>query len=141
MKKLSQIITLALLAAACGKEKHEPVNQPGGAPAQVSNVQVENRNGTARITYSLPDNADVLYVKAVYELRPGKVREVKSSFYNNFLIVDGFGDTLKHNIKLYTVSRSEVASAPLDVEVQPKTPPVLLIRRSFKVREDFGAST
>lgn len=138
MKRLSYLILPALLAAACGKETHDPVNEPGNAPGQVTNVQVENQNGTARISYSLPDNKDVLYVKAVYEQRPGKFREVKSSFYNNFLVVDGFGDTLKHTVKLYTVSRSEEASAPVDVEVQPKTPPVLLIRRSFKIREDFG---
>lgn len=138
MKKTAHILAFALLAAACNKETHDPVNTPGGTPGQVSNVQVENLNGTARISYSLPDNPDLLYVKAVYEQRPGKIREVKSSFYNNFLIVDGFGDSLKHNVKLYAVSRSEVASAPVEVVVEPKVPPVVLIRRSFRIREDFG---
>lgn len=138
MKMTYILLTAAFLAAACGKETHDPVNPKGGSPATISNVQVENLNGSAKITYSLPDDNDVLYVKATYEMRPGKTREVKSSYYNNFLLVDGFGDTLKHQIKLTVVTRSSVESAPVNVEVEPKLPPVLMIRRTFKVREDFG---
>lgn len=138
MKKLYYLLATAILAAGCGKDGHDPVNPAGTTPGRVANVQVQNVNGAARISYSLPDNKDLLYVKAVYEPRAGVSREVKSSFYNNFLIVDGFGDTHKHTVKLYAVSRSEVHSEPVEVVVEPKTPPVKLIRNSFVIREDFG---
>nr|WP_298714355.1 DUF4959 domain-containing protein [uncultured Chitinophaga sp.] len=138
MKKLYYLLATAILAAGCGKDGHDPVNPAGAPPGRVSNVQVQNINGAARISYSLPENKDLLYVKAVYEPRAGVSREVKSSFYNNFLVVDGFGDTRKHTVKLYAVSRSEVQSEPVEVVVEPKTPPVKLIRNSFVIREDFG---
>lgn len=46
------------------------------APGTVSNVQVENLPGAARITYDLPDDEDLLAVEAVYTIngKSGKVR-------------------------------------------------------------------
>ncbi|SEW51637.1 DUF5000 domain-containing lipoprotein [Chitinophaga arvensicola] len=132
------VSAILLLATACNKETHQPVNSGGEKPGVITNVSVSNMAGAAKITYSLPDNKDILYVKAVYNIRPGEKREIRSSYYNNFLVVDGFGDTTTHDISLYVVSRNEAASDPVMASVKPLSPPMLLVRKSLAVKADFG---
>lgn len=133
------ILLLTIVIAGC---KQESLNKPtitnNNGPGTVSNVQVQNLNGQATLTYSLPGDNDLFYVKAVYETSPGKTREVIASHYTNNLTVDGFGDTLAHVVKLYAVNSSEKASAPVSVTVNPLTPPFLLAFRSLKVTPTFG---
>lgn len=130
---------LAIIITGC---KQETLNKPtitnNNAPGVVTNVQVQNQNGKAILTYSLPGDNDLFYVKAVYETSPGKTREVIASRYTNTLTVDGFGDTLAHVIKLYAVNSSEKVSAPVDVTANPLTPPYLLAYRSLKITATFG---
>jgi hypothetical protein len=130
---------LALIITGC---KQETLNKPtvtnNNAPGVVTNVQVQNQNGQASLTYTLPNDKDLFYVKAVYEISPGKTREVIASQYTNTLTVDGFGDTLAHVVKLYAVNSSEKVSAPVNVTVSPLTPPYVLAFRSLKVTPTFG---
>lgn len=133
------ICMLSIIAAGC---KQETLNKPtitnNNAPGVVTNVQVQNQNGQASLTYTLPGDKDLFYVKAVYETSPGKTREVIASQYTNTLIVDGFGDTLAHVVKLYAVNSSEKVSAPVNVTVTPLTPPYILAFRSLKITATFG---
>jgi hypothetical protein len=99
---------------------------------------VLNQNGRATLTYSLPGDKDLFYVKAVYETAPGKAREVIASSYSNTLTIDGFKDTLAHEVKLYAVNSSEVVSAPVNVTVNPLTPPFMLAFRSLNITATFG---
>jgi hypothetical protein len=130
---------LAIIVTGC---KQETLNKAtitnNNAPGVVTNVQVQNQNGAASLTYTLPGDADLFYVRAVYEIAPGKTREVVASHYTNTLTVDGFGDTLAHVVKLYAVNSSEKASAPVTVTVNPLTPPFVLAFRSLKVTPTFG---
>jgi len=133
------ICMLSIITAGC---KQETLNKPtitnNSAPGVVTNVQVQNQNGQASLTYTLPGDKDLFYVKAVYETSPGKTREVIASQYTNTLIVDGFGDTLAHVVKLYAVNSSEKVSAPVNVTVTPLTPPYILAFRSLKITATFG---
>jgi hypothetical protein len=133
------ICLLAIIIAGC---KQETLNKPtvtnNNAPGVVTNVQVQNQNGQASLIYTLPGDKDLFYVKAVYETSQGKTREVIASQYTNTLIVDGFGDTLAHVVKLYAVNSSEKVSAPVNVTVTPLTPPYILAFRSLKVTPTFG---
>jgi len=133
------LLAVSVIFAGC---KQEVVNKPivsnTNPPGVVSNVSVVNLNGKAKITYSLPGDKDLLYVKAVYNITSGHTEEVKASRYTNNLTVIGFGDTLAHVVKLYAVNSSEVASAPVTVVVNPLTPAINLARRSLKVVATFG---
>jgi len=130
---------LAIIITGC---KQETLNKPtitnNNAPGVVTNIQVQNEHGKASLTYTLPGDNDLFYVKAVYETSPGKTREVIASRYTNTLTVDGFGDTLAHVIKLYAVNSSEKVSAPASVTANPLTPPYLLAYRSLKITATFG---
>src|SRR3546814_8332243 len=95
-----------------------PVNTNDKQPVKVSNVEVENLPGGAKISYTLPTSENILYIKAIYEIRDGVEQEVKSSYYNRSLLIEGFPDTQEYDVKLYTVSHGEVESEPLTVQVR-----------------------
>ena len=141
--KSGTLLYIALLLIAGIGCKQEALNTPNiinkNAPGVVSGITVTNLNGKATLTYTLPNNKDVQYVKAVYHTSEGRAEQVvKASHYINTLTVEGFGDTLAHTVQLYAVNSSEVASAPVSVTVQPLTPAINLARRSLKATATFG---
>lgn len=129
---------LTVIFAGCKQDKLEPLETSTNPPGTVSNVVVENGAGFAKLSYVLPTDKNLLYVKAVYSLANGRVMEVKSSYYNSTLTVEGFGDTNTHEVKLYAVNRSEVPSAAVSVSVKPLENPIWDVYRSLKVIPDFG---
>jgi hypothetical protein len=133
------ILVLSILIGSC---KQDSIIKPNVTnttpPGPVTNATVVNLSGKATITYGLPGNNDLLYVKAVYQISPGHTLEVKASNYTNNLTVVGFGDTLAHTIQLYAVNSSEVMSSPVSVTVKPLTPSITVARRSLKVVATFG---
>jgi hypothetical protein len=134
-------IILATLAGCTEVNLNTPDVINTNPPGAVTNVSVDNLNGKAKITYSLPSDKDLLYVKAVYYVKyegDSTQRVVKASAYSNNLVVDGFADTLKSTVKLYAVNSSEVASEPVSLTVNPLTPPYLLAYRSLAVQAGFG---
>lgn len=143
MKVLNKILFLficgvATVFSSCKEDIVGPLENNTNKPGQVSGVTVENGPGNATISYKLPNDKDLLYVKAVYNLANGQEMEVKSSYYNNSLLVEGFGDTNLHDVKLYSVSRSEIASDPIVVKVKPLENPIWGVYKSLKVIPDFS---
>lgn len=130
-------MSLALLQA-CKEDIHTPVNQETKAPASLIDPKVENLPGAAKISYNLPEDKSLLYVKAVYQIKPGVIKEAKSSYYSSSLLVDGFGDTQEHEVKLYSVGRNDKLSDPVTVKVNPLIPPVLDAFNSVAIKEDWG---
>lgn len=115
-----------------------PAGGDGSVPQVVSNVTVENLAGKARITYKLPNDKNLLYVKAVYKNSAGAMAETKSSYYKDTLTVEGFADTLEHDISLYSVSRSEVLSQPVVIKVRPLEAPFKKVFKTISVINAFG---
>ncbi|MFV0269216.1 MAG: DUF5000 domain-containing lipoprotein [Draconibacterium sp.] len=135
---LGLLFAILLLVTGCMPE--DPIGQQPTdniAPAAPRDAFVENFNGSATISYTIPDDEDLLYVKATYDIN-GQIREAKSTAYSNSIEVSGFGDTLVHQVRLTSVDRSRNESAPLMVKVKPLTPPVDLIFESFKMINAFG---
>ncbi|GAA4316869.1 DUF5000 domain-containing lipoprotein [Compostibacter hankyongensis] len=143
MKYLSFLIPILLptLLSGCKEEKLGPFKEGGPAPEPVSGVHVSPRHGGAKLTYTLPQDPHLFYVKAEYEIRPGKTLEKIQTFYNNTLTLEGFGDTLEHEVRLYSVSRGDIRSEPVIVKVKPLSPPVLEAFKSLTMQADFGGVT
>ncbi|NQX42287.1 protein of unknown function [Pedobacter steynii] len=123
--------------------KQDVLNKPivinNNKPGVVSGINITNLHGKATLTYILPDDKDLLYIKAVYQTAEGRPEQViKASRYTNTLTLVGFGDTLAHAVQLYAVNSSEVASTPVSITVNPLTPAINLARRSLKVTATFG---
>ncbi len=127
-----------VLLASCKEDYIGQFPVDGVAPKQVSAVQVENLPGTVRIKYELPDEADLLYVKAIYTSSLGVKKEVRASVFTNSIEIPGFGRSKKDIIQLISVDRSQNESAPVPVEIEPKDSPIFAISDSMKVSNAFG---
>ncbi|WP_262492873.1 DUF5000 domain-containing lipoprotein [Niabella drilacis] len=110
------------------------------APAKVSGIKVANQPGGAFITYQLPDDPNLLYVKAVYKLGSGEEMTIKSSYFSDTLKVEGYGDTSAHEVKLYSVGKNNKESESQAVSIKPLTPPVMKTFESVSLAETFGGA-
>jgi len=142
MKYIYPIILIICICifSSCEEENHEPYGNYGESPDPIVEASVENLPGAAKITYSLPGDKDILFVKAEYEPSPGKTRSIRSSFYKNEVYLEGFNKAGEYDVKLYTVDRGENASEPVIVTVSPLTPPIVTIYKSLNLIEDFGGA-
>lgn len=142
MKKILILITVFLFFWLIYSCKEELVNKPlfndNTKPSPVSDVKVVNTEGGAIITYKLADDPSILYVKAEYQINETTSRTEKSSYYSDTVRVEGFAKEGAYKVTLRTVSRNEIASDPIEVTVNPLTPPYLSIAKSLELLPDFG---
>jgi hypothetical protein len=129
---------MMILFISCDENLKEAPVKNSNPPGVITNVTVDNQPGQVEITYQLPDDPDLQYVKAVYKLNSGETREIKASFYTNSMLLDGFGDTDVHNVEVFAVNKSGVVSEPVVVPVKPLENPIWDVRRSLAVKDDFS---
>lgn len=132
------VIVLVLLAWGCTELENKPLTQDGTPPGQVTNIEVETVPGGAYITYDLPGDEDLLYVKGIYEIRKGEVAETRASLYNDTLKILGYGDTGEKKVTIVSVDRSENESAPVEISFRPETPSVHATFATMNMIPDFG---
>jgi hypothetical protein len=112
------------LFLSCSENEKRPLESDPTVPKQVTVRSVERLPGAVLLTYNIPDDPNFFYVKAECDVK-GQIRGAKASAYNNTLQIEGFPDASAYIVKLYSVSRSEVASAPVLQEVRPLAPAYL----------------
>lgn len=139
-KRIFLLLFVCIALYSCKKEEsyNEPASTDMTKPDVVSNVKVQNFNGGATITYSLPNSKNILYVLAQYKINGVTTRETKSSYYSDTISVEGFAKKQAYDVTLFTVSRANVKSDPLVVKVNPDTPPYLLVKPTINAQADFG---
>jgi hypothetical protein len=136
-KILFSILFLTAFLFGCKEEYSTPIDDTGDAPMAVINPSAESIAGGAIITYTLPNDPNLLYVKAVYE-RNGAMVESKSSYFKNYIVIEGLGDINERDVKLYAVSRGEKASDPVSIKIIPEAPAIAGVLSSLKVLASFG---
>ncbi len=137
------VTVLAILAfASCSKSESpvEVISDDMTKPGVVTDIKVENLNGAARITYKLPDSKNLLYVLARYNINDNRVRESKTSYYKDTIVVDGFAREQEYEVTLHAVSRANVMSDPVVVKVHPQIPNYILINEGLQISPDFGGA-
>ena len=109
------------------------------APDSVSKVTYESLPGAVKLTYKLPSDGDLLYVKAVYYLDNGNKMEAAASAFTNTLTIDGYGngDSLR-TVSLVAVDINQNVSLPIVVKVKPLESPIYEVMNSLKADKDFG---
>lgn len=133
---------LGFLLSSCERlEIRDTLESDSSAPGIITDLSVENLPGGATISYTLPDDDDLLYVQAQYEIRPGIKQEVRASYYNKSLTVLGFGDINEYSVSLYSVDRSGNKSSPVSVTVNPLKAPVQSAFEGLSYERDFGGIT
>lgn len=128
----------AVLLSCSEDNDNTPLESNSTPPGQVKNLTVENLPGKAKLTYSAPADQDLLYVVARYTLENGTNMEVKSSYYGNSLLLEGFAGLQDIDVDVYAVNRSETESEPVTVTVSPELAPVFGVRESLTAQPDFG---
>lgn len=134
------IIPMILVLSACEEHQHGPLTTDSSIPAIVENVEVTPISGGLVINYDLPNDSDLLYVKAIYTNSKGEEAEVKTSAFNNKIEILGFADTSEKTVKLYSVDRSKNNSEPVTITGSPLTPPVFIIQETMNITADFGGA-
>jgi hypothetical protein len=135
---LLSIVMISIISCKRSDGDRVPVSTDNTKPGVITNVKVDNYNGGAYITYTLPKSENILYVLAKYQIRNGVSRETKSSYYSDTVTVEGFAKEADYEVTLYTVSRANVSSDPVKVTVHPKTPPYVSIKATTTIGADFG---
>jgi hypothetical protein len=139
IKNLTFLLSFGLTAffAGCKEEgRLDHIDYSAPAPVQVSNVTVRNFAGGATLRYAVPLDKNLLYVRAEYEIQPGVICECKSSKYTDSLVLEGFGNAQKYDVKVFSVGKNEKMSEPLLEQVEPLTPPVK--QAKVELKEAFG---
>ncbi|MDD4591821.1 MAG: DUF4959 domain-containing protein, partial [Parabacteroides sp.] len=127
MKKyICLLICCIVFLSACKQEVLEPYFKDSTVPTKVSNINVESLPGAVKIMYDLPNDKAISYIKASCMIN-GKLRETKSSIFQNTITIEGFPDTTNYQVNLYSVSRSEISSEPVRVDVKPLLSPYLKV--------------
>src|SRR5690606_13058664 len=137
---LLMLVTLFVGACEESESPVEIISTDMTKPGVVTDVYVENLNGAAKITYKLPNSKNLLYVLARYSINDDHVRESKTSYYQDTILVEGFAREGEYEVSLYAVSRANVLSDPVVVKVQPKTPNYILINEGLEISPDFGGA-
>lgn len=142
MKKRSKYLVLFLgglfIFYGCQRNELEPISKSTEIPAKVTDVEAKALPGGVFISYSIPKSSNILYVIATSTLKDGSIRQAKASYYNHNLTLAGFPDTSKYEIKLYAVSRSEVKSSPVIIQIRPLPSSVLSVAKSLKLKATYG---
>ena len=132
--KYIYILLLAVFAfTACNEEVLDTT-----APGKVTNISYKPTNGGAVLTFTAPDDDDLLYVKAVYTNSLGKEVFKVTSHYGDSIEIDGFKEATPQKVKLYAVDRSNNNSEAAEIEVTPMKSFIYLVQESIQMKEQLG---
>ena len=134
MKKLILIPLFVFVAVACSDKEDGDMTPPGVLTVDM----VTPTNGGGIINYTLPDDNDILYVKAEYTNSNGVDVSRASSSYNNSIEIDGLNQTTALTITLYVVDENFNQSAPIFVELIPLESFIYLVQESIELAADLG---
>lgn len=140
MKRLIYIIVCAFAGVSivsCSGNLGARVDQYAnvGIPVPITVKSVRSIPGGAVIKVTIPDDPNLKGVVAEYK-RGGMVVNSKISRYVDSLTVEGFADTEKHTVTLYSFNVNEERSKGVDVDIQPLKPAIREVVASMK--ESFG---
>lgn len=134
LAKITLLLAIFLGNTACKPEEQLDTVPPG----PVSNISVTPTHGGAIISYDKPDDEDLLMVKAVYTNSQGEEVFKVASFYEDFVEIEGFNDTLSHPVSIYAVDRSNNHSEPVIEQVSPLVSHIYLVQESVVLQPDLG---
>ena len=141
MKTVYYFLALIILMLySCDEKKLEPISQSLGKPGQVEILALEAIAGGAIVTYRIPDSEDILAVKAVYTITNGKTLESSTSFYENYLVINGYCDMNEHEATLYTINRAQEMSDPAVVKFTPLEASLNKVAKTMEIISDFGGA-
>lgn len=128
------VFVISLWILSCNDKDMD--NTP--APAQVTDLSYVKTHGGAIISYKIPEDKHLSFVRAKYiNSQNVEVSKVSSKF-DYKIEVDGFVDLKPHTIKLYSVGLNGKESKAAQIEIVPDTSYIDLIKESLKLEPILG---
>ena len=134
MKKLFLLTILIFTVNSCSKQDDGDTTPPSVLTVD----SVTPTNGGGIISYTLPNDDDILYVRAEYTNSNGVDVSRASSGYNNSIEIDGLNQTTALTITLYVIDENYNQSSPIYVELVPLESFIYLVQESIEVTTDLG---
>ncbi|HYW96197.1 MAG TPA: DUF4959 domain-containing protein [Bacteroidales bacterium] len=128
------LVVLFLFMSSCDKKESGDTVPPGS----VSSIETTPTHGGVILSYKLPDDDDLSYVKAVYTNSLGKEVSRTASYYANSIELEGFNDTLTHTARLYCVDRNDNISEGVEINFTPLVSHIYLVKESISLAPDLG---
>ncbi len=134
IKKIILFIVLIGSILSCSKNEDVDSTPPG----IITNVSVVPTNGGGIISYTLPSDSDVSYVRAEYTNSQGEDVFRVASKYNTSLEVNGLNQTSPIKVILYVVDENENISEAVEIEFTPLESFIFLVQQSIEISPDLG---
>lgn len=131
----NSLLTILLLFVLVSCEKDSDKSTP---PEKVTSASYQTTYGGAIITYEVPEDDNLLFVKAVYTNSLNEEVFKVSSSYNNTIEIDGFNDQEVHKVRLYAVGANNSQSEPYEMEITPGESYIKIVEKSLKMEEILG---
>jgi len=133
IKKYLMIFLFTQLIFSCSEDKMESSEKP----LPISEFEITPINGGAIITYTVPNDPNILCTTAEY-IRNGQKYIERSTYHNNSLRIEGFKTLEPVIVTLYTENRNEDRSDPVTAEFTPLKALVDLTKESLDFVTTFG---
>jgi hypothetical protein len=108
------------------------------APGPVTNVSYTPFSGGVTFHYTLPDDEDIMGVKAVYTNEMGKEFLMLASGYIDTLTIIGLNTTEEREVNLYAIDNSGNVSTPVTVLITPGESELEVIAQTIVVAPSPG---
>ena len=132
--KILSILFSFFILLGCEDNESQDTIPPGS-------LSVENiipTNGGGIISYSLPSDSDILFVRAEYTNSLGVDVYRVSSSHNNSIEIDGLNQNTPLLVRLFVVDENENMSQPIEVEFTPLPSFIFLVQESISITPDLG---
>jgi hypothetical protein len=130
------LFLLFIFAAIISCSDHEDLET--SPPGILSNVSVTPTNGGGIISYTLPSDDDILYVKAVYTNSQGAEVFRVSSKHNTSVEITGLSQLTPVKVKLFVVDVNENISETVAIDFTPLESFIFLVQESIQITPDLG---
>ena len=130
-------ITTVSLSSCEEEERGGPLVVDNTIPDPVSEATATNLPGGAKIEYKLPVTPDAAFVRATYK-RNGETVSTSASIFKNYVVVEGLREESAQDVTLEVVDKSNNASSPVSVTINPLEAPVDTMFETIDLVSGFG---
>ena len=131
---LSLFLIIFLFLLGCNENENQDSTPPGSLTIE----SVTPTNGGGILTYSLPNDSDILFVRAEYTNSLGNDVYRVSSSHNNSIEIDGLNQNTPISIRLFVIDENENISEPTYVEFTPLPSFIYLVQESISISPTLG---
>ena len=136
--KISKILSILFISLVILFGCNDDENGDSTPPGSLSVEDITPTNGGGIISYLLPDDSDVLFVRAEYTNSLGVDVYRVSSSHNNYIEIDGLNQNTPVQVRLFVVDENENLSQPVEVEFTPLPSFIYLVQETISITPDLG---